>query len=69
MKLGYLGIGLLLVPVMAAAQGNGVNTAARPARVPATSTDSLVVQQIYFEALRKKTIEDQKVLPNCLPRL
>ena len=60
MKLGYLGIGLLLVPVMAAAQGNGGNTAARPVRIPATSTDSLVVQQIYFEALRKKTIEDQK---------
>jgi tetratricopeptide (TPR) repeat protein len=59
MKLGYLGIGLLLVPFMATAQGNGGN-AALPARVPATSTDSLFVQQIYFEALRKKTIEDQK---------
>lgn len=60
MKLGYLGIGLLLVPFMATAQGNGGNTAAQPARTPVTSTDSLLVQQIYFEALRKKTIEDQK---------
>jgi tetratricopeptide (TPR) repeat protein len=60
MKLGYLGIGLLLVPFMATAQGNGGNTVAQPARTPATSTDSLLVQQIYFEALRKKTIEDQK---------
>jgi tetratricopeptide (TPR) repeat protein len=45
---------------MASAQGNGGNTGARPVRIPATSTDSLFVQQIYFEALRKKTIEDQK---------
>jgi tetratricopeptide (TPR) repeat protein len=60
MKLGCLGISLLLVPFMATAQGNGGNTATQPARTPATSTDSLLVQQIYFEALRKKTIEDQK---------
>ncbi|MFD1257423.1 tetratricopeptide repeat protein [Mucilaginibacter terrae] len=60
MKLGYLVVGLLLVTVMAVAQSNGGNLPARPIRTPATSTDSLLVQQIYFEALRKKTIEDQK---------
>ena len=60
MKLGYLGIGLLLVPAMALAQNSGKDNNARLGRTPVTSTDSLAVQQIYFEALRKKTIEDQK---------
>jgi tetratricopeptide (TPR) repeat protein len=60
MKIGYLGVSLLLIPALAMAQGNGTNTNARNGRAPVSSTDSLVVQQIYFEALRKKTIEDQK---------
>jgi tetratricopeptide (TPR) repeat protein len=60
MKIGYLSIGLLLVQTMAVAQNNERATNARLGRTPVTSTDSMAVQQIYFEALRKKTIEDQK---------
>ena len=59
MKFGYLGIGLLLVPAMALAQSSGKGALVL-SRTPVTSFDSLAVQQIYFEALRKKTIEDQK---------
>lgn len=57
MKYGYIGLGLLLVPALGLAQGNGKSMAGR---TPVTSMDSVAVQQIYFEALRKKTIEDQK---------
>ncbi|WP_345950529.1 tetratricopeptide repeat protein [Mucilaginibacter sp. PAMB04274] len=57
MKIGYFGIGLLLIPAMAVAQTNGTNLSSRK---PVTSVDSMAVQQIYYEALRKKTIEDLK---------
>ncbi|WP_345953546.1 tetratricopeptide repeat protein [Mucilaginibacter sp. PAMB04168] len=57
MKIGYFGIGLLLIPAMAVAQTNGTNLSSR---TPVTSVDSMAVQQIYYEALRKKTIEDLK---------
>jgi tetratricopeptide (TPR) repeat protein len=60
MKVRYLGLVLLLSPLMAAAQGNSRNGVAQPGRRPVTSSDSIAVQQLYFEALRKKTIEDQK---------
>jgi tetratricopeptide (TPR) repeat protein len=60
MKVRYLGLVLLLSPLMAAAQGNSRNGIAQPGRRPVTSSDSIAVQQLYFEALRKKTIEDQK---------
>jgi tetratricopeptide (TPR) repeat protein len=57
MKLRHWGISLLLLPAVAVAQVGG-----KPAstRVPATSTDSLAVQQLFYEAMRKKTIEDTK---------
>jgi tetratricopeptide (TPR) repeat protein len=45
---------------MVAAQGNSRNGVAQPGRRPVTSSDSIAVQQLYFEAMRKKTIEDQK---------
>lgn len=60
MKLGYWALGLLLVPALAVAQGNGKGTGIPQGRKPITSADSVVVQQLYFEALRKKTIEDQR---------
>ena len=55
-----MGLVWLLSPLMAAAQGNSRNGVAQPGRRPVTSSDSIAVQQLYFEALRKKTIEDQK---------
>jgi tetratricopeptide (TPR) repeat protein len=58
MKFGYLGFAWLLLPVVAFAQGSG--SAVVPGRTPVLSGDSLAVNQIYFEALRRKTIEDQK---------
>jgi len=51
---------LLLSPLMAVAQGNNRGGVAQPGRRPATSSDSIAVQQLYFEAMRKKTIEDPK---------
>jgi tetratricopeptide (TPR) repeat protein len=60
MKVRYLGLVWLLSPLMVAAQGNSRNGVAQPGRRPVTSSDSIAVQQLYFEALRKKTIEDQK---------
>ena len=50
MKLGYLGIGLLLIPALAMAQGNGKNLPVPQGRKPVTSADSVAVQQLYFEA-------------------
>ena len=51
---------MLLSPLMAVAQGNNRGGVAQPGRRPATSSDSIAVQQLYFEAMRKKTIEDPK---------
>lgn len=60
MKLGYWGFVWLLAPALSFAQGIGGSIAALPGRTPVLSADSLAVNQIYFEALRRKTIEDQK---------
>ncbi|CAM3953364.1 tetratricopeptide repeat protein [Mucilaginibacter galii] len=60
MKFGYWCLGLLLSPALTFAQGSGGNSAIIPGRTPVLSADSLAVNQIYFEALRRKTIEDQK---------
>jgi tetratricopeptide (TPR) repeat protein len=60
MKLGYLGFIGLLLPALAFAQSNGSGAQIIPGRTPVLSGDSLAVNQIYFEALRRKTIEDQK---------
>ncbi len=50
----------MLSPLIAAAQGDSRSGAAKPGRRPVTSSDSIAVQQLYFEGMRKKTIEDQK---------
>ncbi|MDT3404490.1 tetratricopeptide repeat protein [Mucilaginibacter terrae] len=60
MKVGYWALGLLLIPALAVAQGNGKNGSVQQGRKPITSADSVMVQQMFFEGLRKKTIEDQK---------
>jgi len=60
MKLRYLSFAFLLVPALAFAQSKGSNAPVLQERTPVLSADSLAVNQIYFEALRRKTIEDQK---------
>lgn len=50
----------MLSPLIAAAQDDSRSGAAKPGRRPVTSSDSIAVQQLYFEGMRKKTIEDQK---------
>jgi tetratricopeptide (TPR) repeat protein len=52
MKLKYALIGLWWIPVAAVAQNNTAS------RRPLNSTDSLMVQQLYYSALREKTIEN-----------
>jgi tetratricopeptide (TPR) repeat protein len=60
MKIGYWALGLLLIPAVAVAQSNGGGGVIAQARTPVTSADSVLMQQMYFEGLRKKTIDDQK---------
>jgi tetratricopeptide (TPR) repeat protein len=69
MKLGYWGLALLWLPAMAVAQGNGKNAAAMQGRILLTSADSVAMQQMYFEGLRKKTIEDQKGAADLFARV
>jgi tetratricopeptide (TPR) repeat protein len=69
MKLGYWGLALLWLPAMAVAQGNGKNAAAMQGRTLLTSADSVAMQQMYFEGLRKKTIEDQKGAADLFARV
>ncbi|UEG52934.1 tetratricopeptide repeat protein [Mucilaginibacter daejeonensis] len=57
MRSRYWGIVSLLLPLAATAQSGG---SALPGRTPVNATDSIVVQQMYFEGMRKKTIEDLK---------
>ncbi len=59
-KVRYWSWILLLSPLMAAAQGSSHGSVAQPVRRPVTSSDSIAMQQLYFEGMRKKTIEDQK---------
>ncbi|WP_158825287.1 tetratricopeptide repeat protein [Mucilaginibacter lacusdianchii] len=52
MKLKHVLLGLWWLPAAAVAQSNTAG------RRPVTSTDSLMVQQLYYSALREKTIEN-----------
>ena len=69
MKFGYWCLGMLLLPALSFAQGSGGNSAIIPGRTPVLSADSLAVNQIYFEALRRKTIEDQKGAADMFARV
>jgi len=60
MRSGYWGLVWLFFPAFAFAQSGTGNLFVVPGRTPVLSADSLAVNQIYFEALRRKTIEDQK---------
>ncbi len=59
-KPAYWILGLLMVPALAIAQSSSKATVTAQAQKSLTPADSVAMQQLYFEGLRKKTIEDSK---------
>jgi len=62
-------IGIAFVPVFCLAQNAGKGTVAQPQAKVMTSTDSLMVKQLYFTALREKTIENFTLATDLFTRI
>jgi tetratricopeptide (TPR) repeat protein len=62
-------IGIAFVPAFCLAQNAGKGTVAQPQSKVMTSTDSLMVKQLYFTALREKTIENFTLAADLFTRI
>src|ERR1700743_1473665 len=68
LKLSLIGIALLPALCMAQSADKG-KTTAQPQPKVMTSTDSLMVKQLYFTALREKTIENFTLATDLFTRI
>jgi tetratricopeptide (TPR) repeat protein len=62
-------IGIAFVPALCLAQNADKGTVAQPQGKVMTSTDSLMVKQLYFTALREKTIENFTLATDLFTRI
>lgn len=69
MKLKFALIGMAFLPALCFAQSADKGTVAQPQTKAMTSTDSLMVKQMYFTALREKTIENTTLAADLFTRI